>query len=66
MGRAYGMYGEYRNATVFLQENLKETGHLEDLGIDGSKILKWIVQRQDETAWTGLIWLWTGTSGGLL
>jgi hypothetical protein len=40
MGKAYDMYGEYRNATVFLYENLKETDHLEDLGIDGRKMLK--------------------------
>jgi hypothetical protein len=66
MGKAYDMYGEYRNATVFLYENLKETDHLEDLGMDGRKLLKWIVQKQDETAWTVLIWLWTGISLGLL
>jgi hypothetical protein len=28
--------------------------------------LKWILERQDDVLWTGLIWLRIGTSGGLL
>jgi hypothetical protein len=29
-------------------------------------ILKWIVKKWDEEAWTGIIWLRTGTGGRLL
>jgi hypothetical protein len=32
----------------------------------GWTILKWILERQDGMGWIGLIWLRTGTSGGLL
>jgi hypothetical protein len=28
--------------------------------------LKWILEKQNEVVWTGLIWLRIGTSGGLL
>jgi hypothetical protein len=28
-------------------------------------ILKWILKIQDGTAWTGFIWLWIGSGGGL-
>jgi hypothetical protein len=45
----------------FWWENLRERGHLEDLGIDRRMILKWIFQRWDGRAWTGLVWLRTGT-----
>jgi hypothetical protein len=31
--------------------------------MDGWLILSWILERQDEVAWTGLIWLRIGTSG---
>jgi hypothetical protein len=44
---------------VFWWENLTETHHLKDLGIDGSIILKLIFKSE-------LIWLRIETSGRLL
>jgi len=40
--------------------------HFEDIGVDGSIILKWIFNKWEWREWAGLIWLYTGTSGGLL
>ena len=37
--------------------------YLEDLGIDGTIILKLFFKRQYGEAWTGLIWLWIETGG---
>jgi hypothetical protein len=39
---------------------------LEDPGVDGRTILKWIFERLGVGAQTGLIWLRIGTGGGLL
>lgn len=46
--------------------NLKEKDQLEDRGIDGSTVLRWMLKKQDERKRNGLFWLWSGTDGGHL
>jgi hypothetical protein len=47
-------------------ENLKGGDHSDDLGIDGKIILEWILQKYDETVWSGCIWLRIETIGEFL
>ena len=52
--------------TGFWWGKLRERGHLEDLGINGRIILRWIFRKWDVAVWTGSSWLTIGTSGGHL
>jgi hypothetical protein len=44
---------------------MEERGHLDDLGIDGRVILKWILRHLDARVWTGFMWNRLGTNSWL-
>jgi hypothetical protein len=58
--------GERRGAFRVLVGNLRKRIHLEDLGIDGKIIIKWILKKWGGEAWTRLIWLRIWRVGWLL
>jgi len=51
---------------VFWWGYLWERDRLEDLGVNGSIVLRWIFSKWDVAAWTGSSWLRLGTGGGHL
>jgi len=60
------LMGREEAYTGFGWENLSKRDHLEDPGVDGGIILKWILRKWNVEAWTGLSWLKIGTGGGHL
>jgi len=64
MGEACSAQG--RNEYHILVEKHERKDHSEDLGVDGSIILVWILGKQGMKLRTGFIWLRIGNPGGLL
>jgi len=56
--------GARRGVYRVLVGNLRERNHLEDPGVDGRMILRWIFRKWDVGVWTGTSWLRIGTGGG--
>jgi hypothetical protein len=60
-----GSVGGYRQIFRIIARK-HESGRLEDLDVDRRIILKTVLNEYDESFWTRLIWLRTGTNGGVL
>jgi hypothetical protein len=52
--------------TLFWLDKLKERNHSKELGVNKRIILEWILGKKGVNMLNGLIWLRTGTSGGVL
>jgi len=52
--------------TGFWRRNLRERDHLENQGVDGMIILRWIFRKWDVGVWTGSSWIRIGTGVGHL
>jgi len=53
MGGACSAYGGKKRVYRSLAGNMRERDHLEDPGLDGSLILRWILKKWDVGLWTG-------------
>jgi hypothetical protein len=49
--------------TGFWWGDVRKGDYLEELGVDGSVISKWLFKMWNSLAWTGLLWLRIGTGG---
>jgi len=52
--------------TEFWCRKLRERDYLEDAGVEGRIIVKWIFRMLNVGKWAGLIWFRIGTDGGQL
>jgi len=67
MGGTCSTYGgKERCIHGFWWGNVRARDNLEDLGVDGRIILRWIFRKWDVGAGTGSSWLRIGTGGGFL
>ena len=58
--------GESRGVYRVVGGKPEGKNHLENRGLDGKIILRWIFRKWDMGAWTGSMWLRIGTGGGHL
>jgi len=65
MGGPRSTHGRQERCIQVLMGRPEGIDHLENLGVDGRTLLKWIFMKWDK-AWTGLNCLRIGTGGGML
>jgi hypothetical protein len=58
------MRGQDRLIQGFLRGKLRERGQFENLGVEGSIILTWVLRKRVGTAWMEFIWLRKGNMVG--
>jgi hypothetical protein len=58
--------GKKRGVFSFIVGKPEEGEHLEDTGVDGSIIIRWIFRKGNVRVWTELSWLRIGTGSGHL